>query len=253
MILFRKIVALLSLSALGGLIVTLERGFYGVNPRFVLVAYLLLVPLGLSMIGLVMERLWSRWLALAGAVAVLPWAFVLTFGMPRGVPLIQQSIALVASVLLLLSLSGRAMFERYEGQGKKGQGKMGQGKMDWSGPRMRLVRWTIILNIASAIGLLLFVAVYRYSVEWHVAIPAVLLMGIVVGVLLLAQQKTFGLLLVALSCVLFVPAGTFFVWKEASYSGEVYLFAAVFLPGVVAGWACLFSFGKPIWQALRSG
>ncbi len=130
-----------------------------------------------------------------------------------------------------MSLPGRAMFERYEGK----------AKMDWSGPRMGLVRWTIILNIASALGLSLFVALYRYTIEWHVAIPAVLLLGLVV------------LLLVAVSCVLFVPAGTYFVWKEASYTGEVYLFAASFLPGVIAGWACLFAFGKPIWNALRAG
>ena len=77
--------------------------------------------------------------------------------------------------------------------------------------------------------------------------------GLVVGVLLLGFQKTIGLLLVAVSCVLFVPAGTYFVWKEASYTGEVYLFAATFLPGVIAGWACLFAFGKPIWNALRAG
>ena len=50
-------------------------------------------------------------------MAVLPWALVLTFGLPAGVPLTQQIIALVASLLLLLSLPGRAMFERYEGKG----------------------------------------------------------------------------------------------------------------------------------------
>jgi hypothetical protein len=140
-------------------------------------------------------------------------------------------------------MSGRSMFEHCEGR----------AKTDWTGRRMDLVRWTIIFNIASVIGLFLFVAVYRYAIEWHVAIPAVLLIGLVVGVSLLALQKTVGLLLVGLSCVLFVPAGSFFVWKEASYTGEVYLFAAVFLPGVVAGWACLFAFGKPMWRALTGG
>jgi hypothetical protein len=118
---------------------------------------------------------------------------------------------------------------------------------------MGLVRWTIILNMASALGLFLFVVVYRYAIGWHVAIPAVLLAGLVAGVLLLARQKTVGLLLVALSCILFVPAGTFFVWQEASHTGEVYLFAAAFLPGIIAGWACLFAFGRPMWRALRAG
>jgi hypothetical protein len=243
MTLIRKTIALLSLAAFGGLILTLERGYYGVNPRFVLVAYALLLPLALTMLGLVLGKVWGRWLALAGAVAVLPWAAVLTFGLPPGVPLTQQVIALVASLLLLLSLPGRAMFEHFEGRTQR----------DWSGPRMALVRWTIILNIASAIGLLLFVAVYRYAIEWHVAIPGVLLLGLVAGVSLLARQMTVGLLLVAFSCVLFVPAGTYFVWREASYTGEVYLFAAVFLPGVMAGWACLFVFGRPIWRGFSAG
>lgn len=158
-------------------------------------------------------------------------------------PLMQQTIALAASLLLLVSLSGQAMLRRYEGK----------EKMDWSGPRMGLVRWTIIFNMASVLGLVLFVALYRYAIEWHVAIPAILLCGLVVGVLLLGFQKTIGLLLVAVSCVLFVPAGMYFAWKEASYTGDVYLFAASFLPGVIAGWACLFAFGKPIWNTLRAG
>ncbi len=159
------------------------------------------------------------------------------------VPLKQQTIALVASLLLLVSLPGRAMFERYEGK----------SKMDWSGPRMGLVRWTIILNIASVLGLVLFVSLYRYRIEWHAAIPAILLFGLMVGVLLLGFQKTIGLLLVAVSCALFVPAGTYFVWKEASYTSDVYLFAVSFLPGVIAGWACLFAFGKPMLNTLRAG
>lgn len=118
---------------------------------------------------------------------------------------------------------------------------------------MGLVRWTIILNIASVIGLSLFVAVYRYTIEWHVAIPAILLLGLVTGVSLLARQKTIGLLLVGAACILFLPAGSFFVWKEAAYTGEVFLFAAAFLPGIGAGWACLFAFGKPIWNTLKVG
>jgi hypothetical protein len=243
MVLIRQIVAIVALAALGGLIVTLERGSYGVNPRLVVFTRVLLLPLVLTMIGLALHKVWSRWLALAGAVAVLPWAIVLTFGLPGGAPLMQQTVALVASLLLLVSLSGRSMFERFEGT----------ANMDWGGPRMGLVRWTIILNMASVLGLLLFVALYRYAIEWHVAIPAVLLSGLLVGVLLLGFQKTGGLLLVAASCLLFVPAGTYFVWTEASYTGEVYLFAASFLPGVLAGWACLFAFGKPIWSALRAG
>jgi hypothetical protein len=237
----RQTSAILALISLAGLILTFERGPYGVDPRLVVAIRLLLLPLGLTIIGLALEKFWSRWLGLAGALAVLPWACVLTFGLPRGAPLLQQTIALVASLVLLVSLSGRAMFERYEGKAGR----------DWNAPRMGLVRWTIILNLASVLGLFLFVVVYRYAIGWHVAIPAVLLAGLLLGVLLLAKQKTVGLLLVVLSCVLFVPAGTFFVWQEASYTGEIYLFAVAFLPGIIAGWVCLFAFGRPVWRALQ--
>ena len=94
----------------------------------------------------------------------------------------------------------------------------------------------------------------RSPVYWFIGLTILaLLAALLVGVLLLARQKTVGLLLVVLSCMLFVPAGTFFVWKEASHTGEVYLFAAAFLPGIIAGWACLFAFGRPMWWALRAG
>ena len=208
MILIRKTIAIGALLALGGLIVTLDRGAYGVNPGLVVATKLLLVPLGATIIGLAAEQYWGRWLGLAAAVAVLPWALYLTFGLPPGVPLMQQTIALVASALLLVTLCGRTMFERYEGR----------ATTDWSGLRMGLVRWTLILNLASAVGLFVFVSVYRYQVEWHVA----------------------------------VPAGVFFVWKEPSWAGGAHIFAASFVPGVLAGWACLIAFGKPVWQAMRS-
>jgi peptidoglycan/LPS O-acetylase OafA/YrhL len=242
MVQLRKVIAVAALLALAGLIWTLERGSYGVNPRLVVATRGLLFPLGVAIIGVALEKYWGRWLALAAAVVVLPWAIVLTFGLPPGAPLMQQTIALVASALLLVTLSGRTMFERYEGR----------STTDWSGPRMGLVRWTIIFNIASAVALFLFVAVYRYTIEWYVAFPAVLLVALMTGVLLLARQKTLGLVLVALGCVLFVPAAVLFVWKESSYAGGVRIFAMSFMPGVLAGWACLFAFGGPVWRALRS-
>jgi len=97
MIGLRKTLAVLALIALGGLLVTLESGAYGVNPRLVVAARVLLFPLGITIIGLLLDRYWGRWLALAAAVAVLPWALVLTFGLPAGAPLTQQSIALEAT------------------------------------------------------------------------------------------------------------------------------------------------------------
>ncbi len=240
----RKAIAVLALLGLGALAVAPQQGASPLDPGLVVATRWLLVPLVPTIVGLVWEKPWSRWLALAGAVAVLPWAAFLTFGMPWGTSLMRQAaLALGASLAVLLSLSGRTMFGRYEGR----------SATDWTGPRMGLVRWTIILNLASALELFVFVVAYRYAIDWHAAITAGLLAGQLVGVLLLARQKTAGLLLVAISCILFVPAGTYFVWAEARHTGEIYLFAALFLPGVLAGWACLFAFGRDVWRVLARG
>ncbi len=56
MVLIRKTVAILALAALGGLIVILERGSYGVSPRLVVLTRVLLVPLVLTMIGLALDK-----------------------------------------------------------------------------------------------------------------------------------------------------------------------------------------------------
>jgi hypothetical protein len=61
MVLIRKVAAILALAALGGLIVTLERGSYGVNPRLVVVTRVLLLPLAITMIGLALEHGADGW------------------------------------------------------------------------------------------------------------------------------------------------------------------------------------------------
>ena len=117
---------------------------------------------------------------------------------------------------------------------------------------MALVRWTIICNMASVLGLYLFAVAYNYAVGWHVLIPASLLLGLLLAVLLLAHQKTGGVLQLAACCVLFVPSGSYFVWTEARYAGEAILFAVLFLPGVLTSWAVLLSFSRPMWRFLKT-
>lgn len=230
----------MALFTLAAVVVTVDPDADWLDRRFVAAARLLLVPLGATIVGLVRERYWGRWLGLAGALAVLPWALVLTFAFPGGPP-VAPAVALAASLLLLVSLTGRTMFERYDTG----------GATDWTGRRMGLVRWTVILNVASALGLVPFVSTYPFATGWHAGVAIALLITLLAGVLLLARQRTAGLLLVAASCVLFLPAGAYFVWTEARYASEALLFAAAFLPGVGAGWACLFAFGKPIWRMLK--
>ena len=240
----RKMLAVVALSALGALAMTApSRDPIGAYRPEVVAMWVGLAPLAAAILAIVLNRPWGRWLALAVAVAVIPWAAALTFGETYGAPRTRPAIALSASAVVFLSLTGRAVYHGFEGAA--------QG-IDWSGPRMGLVRWTLILNLASVLGLFLFAAFYRPRVAWHAAIPGSLLVGLLIGVLLLARQRTAGLLLVALCCLLFVPAGGYFVAREARYAGEAILFGAIFAPGVLAGVATLVAFAAPLVRALRA-
>ena len=104
-------------------------------------------------------------------------------------------MALMAALVLLLSLTGKRMFEAYEGPSQPN---------DRTGRKMAVVRWTIIVNLASVVALYFFVTVYLHAVGWHVLIPASLLLGLLAGVLLLGAEKSVGILIVALCCLSFV-------------------------------------------------
>ncbi len=235
-------IAVAALLALGGLIVVSPRngGSMG-SDRFIIAMWALLAPLGLTVAGLLRHAYWSRWLAIAGGIAVLPWAAALTLTPGPGIPAARVTIALVASLVLIASLTGRSMSDRFERD----------GLLERTDRRATLIRWTIICNVASILVLYLFVAVYEARVAWHVLIPGALLAGLVLGVLALARGRTAGLLGVASCCVLFVPAGGYFISQEARYAGEAVLFILLFAPGVLTGWASLFAFGGPIRAYLR--
>jgi len=239
----RKIAAVAALLAFAGLIVTSE----GANPlpgreRLILTVWTLLPPLLLLIGALLVQVYWGRWAGLATGLAVLPWAAALSV-VPGDVHRLRPLLALVASLSLLVSLSGRAMLQRYEGRA---------GEVDWRGPRMALVRWTIVATLAAVLSLYMFAAAYVARIAWHALIPAALLLGLLPGVLLLARGKTAGLLLVGFCCVWFVPAGVWFVRREATGTGEIVLFIAAFLPAVVLGWAVLAAFAAPLARYLRS-
>jgi hypothetical protein len=238
MIAFRKAVAVICLATFSLLIVTSSgTGPLGSAAHFSIPILLLLLPLAVAAVGIVMGVHWCRWFGLAAALAVLPWACAFVFTTGYAIPVIRPRLALAASVLLFLSLTGPGMFQHFEGRSVA---------VDWSGPRMILVRWTAICNMASVLVLYFFVVAYNYRVEWHHLVMLLLLLALLLGVLLVCFQKTAGLLIVALSCLLFVPAGTYFVLHEAAFLGEALLFALVFLPGVGTAVASMIVFGKPV-------
>jgi hypothetical protein len=241
----RKLSAVAALSVFGALLVAANP----VGPPIAVVkwttaTWLLVGLLLVTMTGLLREWYWSRWSALAAAIAVLPWtvAFIGTPG--YGIPKVRPALAGIASVVLLMTLVGRRMFDRFEGRSQTAV---------WRRSGTTLIRWTVICNLASVLGLFAFVAFYDFRSEWHLPVLASLMVGLLLGVALLARQKTLGVLAVAVSCVCFLPAGGHFVWSEATSAGEAVLFAAVFLPGVLTGWATLLTFGAPMVRYLRAG
>lgn len=240
----RKALALVALASMGLLIVTVQARLPdGSYDRSTVAFKVLLVPLVVTVLAFARELPWSRWPALAAGIAVLPWGAVFLWGPNYGAGTSRALVAVLSSLVLIVGLSGSAMVSHYEGRSRD---------MDWLDRRMGLVSWTIACNIASILSLYVFVFAYRPSTVWVAIIPALLLIGLVVGVLLLARQKTIGLLLVGGCCLAFVPAGGSFVLREARWAGEAILFAVVFAPGVVTGWASLVVFGRPVWRHLVS-
>ncbi|MBT8462268.1 MAG: hypothetical protein KJO44_07055 [Gemmatimonadetes bacterium] len=242
----RSVIAVAALVALGALALRFAPRS-GVGPpgseRLGIAILLLLLPLAWATVGLVLRRAAGRWIGLAVGIAVMPWATAFVVGPTYGAPTWPAWVALAASLTLLLSLTGRRMFEAHEGR----------LDVDWSGPRMGILRWTIIFNAASALALYLFVMAYDADFGGFVTVGIWLLLGLLLGVWLLAHQKTFGLLILAACCVAFIPLGTVFLRREAGSPEEAWLLVAVFLPGVLMGWASLVAFGRPMLRFLRSG
>jgi hypothetical protein len=242
----RRGLALVALVALGVLALLLTPRSTGGPPgseRLGVAIVFILLPLGWAIVGLLMRRTAGRWLGLAVGIAVLPWAVAFVLGPSYGKPTWPQWVALAASGTLLVVLTGRTMFQAHEGR----------QEVDWSGARMGLLRWTLVFNTASAFSLFLFVMAYDADFGSFVAVGAWLLLGLVLGVWLLAHQKTVGLLVLASCCVAFLPLGTLFLSREPHSTPEVWLLVAVFLPGVLTGWASLIAFGRPLLRFLRSG
>jgi len=228
----RATAAIAALLVFGAIIVTTMPSRSVGSNGFVGAMWLLLGPLAFATLEVVRGRPWGRWLALGAAVAVLPWAIVLTS--TPFIPSVLPIAALAASLTLLGALTGRTAADRYEGQ-----------------DRTPLISWTIICNIASILVLYLFIGAYDYAVDWHVGVTGGLLVGLLWGVTRLAGGKTIGILVVGLCCALLIPAGAYFVAREAAYVGEALLLGSVFLPGVLTAAGCLFMFGGSIWQILR--
>lgn len=238
----RKVVACGALLSLGWLILSMPAPAFPAQVDLRMVLVPLLLPLLATIAGILAGWPWSRWLGLSAAIAVLPWAVAFVSGQSYGVPQTRPWIVLLAASALIAALTGRVAFAHFEGRA---------AGADWRGPRMALVRWTVICNVAAVLNLYVFATAYAPAAVWHSLIPGGLALGLVLGVWLLAQQKTLGLLVLAPCCLLLPPASLYFVLQQPVSGAERILFGALFLPGWLTAATTLASFAGPLRRYVR--
>lgn len=226
----RTLLALVALALLAGIVVTFRPSGLPIGREASTIAVrMLLIPLGLAAVGLMRRASWGEVTGLSIALAVLPWAFVLTVTPSLGAPITRQTIALAAAVLLLVALVRPSAGGRSEA---------------W-------IRWCLVLNLASIFHLYMFVTAYRFGASWQLVVLGSLLAALVVGVGLLARQKTIGLLLLAASALLLVPGAALFVGAEARSPHEAVFFWLLFAPGILAAVGSVLVLGRPLISVIR--
>jgi hypothetical protein len=146
------------------------------------------------------------------------------------------------------------MFARYEGQAPPA--------FDWTRPGMGLVRAALIANLCAFLGsVTLAPAIFqfiRFRAHSHLSAldPALPLMAclvvtavMLVALVLVARQRTVGLLLLAVSAVgvplLFIANGAI----DDTLAALIFL--ALFGPGIVCGWLALGRFVPGMVRLLR--
>jgi hypothetical protein len=161
---------------------------------------------------------------------------------------------LAGAILLRVCVAGNAMFARHEGQAPP--------PLDWTRPGMRLVRAAVTANLAAFLGGVTYaLAMFEQRFPtvtccWgpcpHPHFPTgpfcvCLAMSalMLVGVVLLARQRTAGLLPAAVSAVV-VP-----VVLIANHNVLGIDWALIFGPGIVSGWLALGHFLPAIARFLR--
>lgn len=193
--------------------------------------------LAVGTVALAVGAWWARLLALAwsGSAAIMT-GMALAAGVPSTLPY------LVGALLLLGCLGGKAMFERYEGTAPP--------PIDWARPGMGVVRAAVVANLGSFLGgIALAPMMFTFdhggcclqpsSRDPRVLLAIGLSMAAVmlVGVVLLARQRTAGLLLVALAAAGLPLA---LVSNPGALSGGgALVFAVLFGPGILCGWLAL--------------
>jgi hypothetical protein len=216
------------------------------------------VGLGLATYGLIRRAFWGRWVVLGLSIGgLLHGALLAPFLGPWWFLVVAPYVVLFGSLLLLLA--GRSIRARFEGR------EALRHRWDLSRRPVRLLGWTVVLNVA-ALPMLLF---YSGSTGWWMdgfrrAAGLATLVLLALALALVVMQKTAGLLLfgvVGLAMVWIAgdaihgalsPAppelargGCIMTPREAALAGSLPAIAAL-LPGAVAAVAAVAAFAGRI-------
>jgi hypothetical protein len=215
-------------------------GVNGENAGVAVVAAALL----LGMLGLAQGAWWGRIVPLAWSVGVAAVS-TLALVLGRRPQAWQVWLALAGALVLIACLSGKEMFAHYEGKAPP--------PLDWTRPGMRLVRTAMVANVYAFLVAVAIVPVLT-TIDGCVllrpqqAAACLAMMAIlVVGLVLLARQRTAGLLLVAVS-VMGLPL-MLMAWRGALE--EVLILSVAIAPGIVCGWLALGRFVPGMVRLLR--
>lgn len=224
----RRLLAFLLL--VGGAVPLAAMGLRDVTDAAMVPALVLGALLVITAFALMAVARWARLASLAWALAVGTAGVLALFGsLPKAAPFL-----LGYATLLGASLAGTPMYARFEGAATE--------PTPWRAPGMTLVRAALVTNLAGLMaGMVLLPPTFFHlgCFGGHMPLPetpwlmlgflgiAALVSG---GMVLLARQKTAGMLFLALAA-----PGMLLMWLlRGRFDAPV---AAFFAPGLVCGWA----------------
>jgi hypothetical protein len=201
-----------------------------------------LAALVVGTVGLARGAWWGR-------IVPLVWSAAATVvGAVTAVDAAGRGALIVAGAVILAGcVSGRQMFDRYEGQAPP--------PLDWRQPGMGLVRAALLANLYAFLAAVTVIPLVQFTqrcvfsgidmsplMAVCLAMTAVLLLGVV----LLARQRTAGLLLVAVSAV-----GLPLVLLASRRPQGSLGLAIILAPGILCGWLALGRFVPGMVRLLR--
>jgi hypothetical protein len=187
-------------------------------------------------LGLALGRWWGRWLGLAAGVAATSLAACVAVVWIGNRHVSSGNFAFFGVAPVLACLAGRRMFAAFDAPaGWRDDGAT------------RLLRWTVITNIASLSSLIFANVAFATSTELPAGVLGAASLALLLGVVLLARRKTAGLFLMLAACA-GISVAVVTVVRAAGPPPWILL--VVLGPGLLTGLASIGYYARPMWRFL---